>query len=579
MTTRRSFIPCMAALALCSLTAVAEETSAAGWIWADKYVYQPGETLTLRMTAKPNGDVNSYTLFAYRINNQTGTRSYFPGGTTQATDITGRTFDQGYTASELQVVDKAVLLGQDGLLGGAVAIPDELGMHTIVVELRDSGGSKVMKTMYAKFGVVDGFEDLRGNIEASRTLVNTKAYRLSGVVYVRNNAVLTINPGTFIIGQPGSQPPSVLVVTRNGRIEARGTRSRPIVMTSSLPVGQRRRGDWGGLILLGSARGNMPAERAFIEGLPQGDDTRFGGENDDHNCGTLRYVRVEFAGAELAPNNEVNGITWGGCGRGTTTEYVQSSYGFDDAFEWFGGANDARYLVALHAGDDNIDTQLGYRGRIQNVVILQNAERGNRAIEADNSEFNFAATPEGKSSMWNFTMIGSGLAGLDEANSPGIFLRRGAQGTYNNMIVANFASLGIELNTTATVPGGGTDPTLTNLTASGNTVINGLLLWNNGRGSTPPAANTVDAQVHSALRPYGADATHNWLTADPMFRRLDLSDPDLRPMAGSPALRAGFLLPPDEGALGQDARYLGAMGDVDWTEEWANFIQESDVRP
>jgi hypothetical protein len=554
------------------------ESGLAAWIWTDKVVYQPGEPLSLRMTLKPNNDAYPYTMVAYRVNNQTGVRTFVPGGTAEATDVTGRTLDQGYTISQLQAADKAVVLGQGGLLGGAVTIPNELGMHTIVIEFRDYTGTRVLKSIYAKFGVVDGFDDLRGNIESSRTLVNTRAYRLGGVVYVRNNAVLTIQPGTFIIGQPGSQPPSVLVVTRNGRIEARGTRTRPIVMTSSLPVGQRKRGDWGGLILLGSARGNMPAERAFIEGLPQSDDTRFGGENDDHNCGTLRYVRVEFAGAELAPNNEVNGITWGGCGRATVTEYVQSSYGFDDAFEWFGGSNNARYLVSLHAGDDNIDTQLGYRGSIQNVVILQNADRGNRGIEVDNSEFNFNAEPKGANKMYNFTIVGSGLAGLDEANSPGIFLRRGAVGTYANMIVMNFASTGVELNSTTTVPGGGTDPTVGNL-ASGDTVLNGILLWNNGLGSTPPAANTFDAQIHSAIRSYAAGANRNFLSANPMLRRpMEISDPDLRPMAGSPVYRAQWMLPAGDDFLDQSARYIGAMGEVDWTEEWANFLQENDLR-
>ncbi|HYO80228.1 MAG TPA: hypothetical protein VES20_02410 [Bryobacteraceae bacterium] len=554
------------------------ESSLAAWIWTDKYVYQPGEQLTLRMTVKTNGDYYPYTMVAYRVNNQTGARSFFPNGTAEATDITGRTLEQGYTIAQAQNVDKTVLAGAGGLLGGAVTVPNELGMHTIIVEWRDYTGMNVLKRSYAKIGVVDGFEDIRGNIEANRTLVNTKGYRLSGVVYVRNNAVLTIQPGTFIIGQPGSQPPSVLVITRTSRLEARGTRSRPIIMTSSLPVGQRKRGDWGGLILLGNARGNKPAERQFIEGLPQSEDTRFGGDNDEHNCGTLRYLRVEFAGAEFSANNEVNGITFGGCGRGTTTEYVQSSYGFDDTFEWFGGSNNARYLVSLYAGDDNIDTQLGYRGSIQNVVILQNPDRGNRGIEADNSEFNFAAEPKGATHMWNFTMIGSGLAGLDESNSPGIFLRRGAVGTFGNMIVQNFASTGLELNVTSTVPGGGTDPTLNNLT-TGDTSFNGVLLWNNGRGSTPPAANNTDMQIHSGVRSYAANASRNFLAADPMLRRpFEFSDPDFRPMAGSPVFRANWAVPAGSDSLDQSASYIGAFGDENWTEEWANFLQESDLR-
>lgn len=554
------------------------DTSVAGWIWTDKVVYQPGETITVRLTLKTNGDLYPYTTVAYRVNNQTGAKTYLPSGSTEPTDITGRTLEQGYTISQLQNADKVVLAGQGGLAGGGITVPNELGMHTLVVEFRDYTGATIQKSLYAKFGVVDGFDDLRGNIESNRTLVNTRAYRLSGVVYVRNNAILTIQPGTFIIGQPGSQPPSVLVVTRTGRIEARGSRTRPIVMTSSLAVGQRRRGDWGGLILLGSAPGNMPADRAFIEGLPQSDDTRFGGDNADHNCGTLRYVRVEFAGAELAPNNEVNGITWGGCGRGTTTEFVQSSYGFDDAFEWFGGTNNARYLVALHAGDDSIDTQLGYTGSIQNAVVLQNADRGNRGIETDNSEFNFSAEPKGNNKMYNFTIIGSGLAGLDESNSPGIFLRRGAVGTYANMIVTNFASTGIELNVTTTVPGGGTDPTLDNLN-NGSTVINGLLLWNNGLGSTPPAPNTVEGQINPSLRPYASGAGRNWIAADPMLRRpMEMSDPDLRPLPGSPVFRAQWTLPAGDDFLDQSAKYIGAMGNVNWTEEWANFLQESDLR-
>lgn len=558
--------------------AIEYQTSAAAWIWTDKLVYQPGEQLTLQMTVKPLGDVYPYTLVAYRVNNQTGAKSFLPGGASQATDITGRTLEQGFTISQLQALDKQVMFGQGGLLGGALQVPAELGMHTVVFEMRDYTGRHPLKTVYAKFGVVDGFEDIRGNIESSRTLVNTKAYRLSGVVFVRNNAVLTIEPGTFIIGQPGSQPPSVLVISRTGRIEARGSRTRPIIMTSSQPVGQRKRGDWGGLILIGAARGNVPAERAFVEGLPQGDDTRFGGDNDDHNCGTLRYVRVEYAGAELAPNNEVNGITWAGCGRGTTTQYVQSSYGFDDAFEWFGGVNNASHLVGLYAGDDFIDTQLGYRGNIQHVVILQNAERANRGIETDNSEFNFAAEPKGANKMFNFTIVGSGLVGLDESNAPGIFLRRGAVGTYANMIVTNFFSTGVELNSTSTVPGGGTDPTVPNL-AAGETVLNGILLWNNGRGATPPAENTVAAQIHSAVRPYAAEARNNFIAANPMLRRpLEHSDPDFRPMPTSPVWLPSIMLPPGDLFFDQSANYIGAMGEIDWTKEWANFLQESDLR-
>jgi hypothetical protein len=167
-------------------------------------------------------------------------------------------------------------------------------------------------------------------------------------------------------------------------------------------------------------------------------------------------------------------------------------------------------------------------------------------------------------------MVGSGLPGLDEANSPGIFLRRGAVGTYANMIVMNFASTGAELTAA--------DGTAGNL-ASGETVLNGILLWNNGLGSTPPPANTVDAQIHSAMRAYAGEATRNFMSADPMLRRpMEMSDPDLRPLPGSPVFRAQWSLPAGDDFLEQSANYIGAIGEVNWTEEWANFLQENDLR-
>jgi hypothetical protein len=553
--------------------AVQQETRAAMWTWTDKYVYQPGESLTLRWTLKTNDDTDSYTLVAFRVNNQTGVRTYLPGGASQPTDAFGQTAEQGFRTIQLTSADKAALIGQGGMISGsALTIPDELGMHTIVVELRDSTGTRVVKTAYAKIGVVSGFEDLQGNIGESRTLENTKAYRLRGVVFVRNNAILTIQPGTFIIGQPGAAPsPSVLVIARTGRINASGTRSRPIIMTSSQPFGQRRRGDWGGLIMLGAASANTPAERSFIEGLPETDDARYGGTDDDHNCGTLRYVRVEYAGAEFAPNNEVNGITWGGCGRSTVAEYLQSHYGFDDAFEWFGGTNSAKHLVATHAGDDGIDTQLGYRGRIQYAVVLQNSERGNRGIEADNSEFVATAEPLGDSSMYNFTIVGSGLAGLDESNSPGVYLRRGAVGTYNNMIVANFASTGVQLDQA---------PTIANIDG-GRVKMNGMLLWNNGRTAESP--NTLEGQVHSDILTFAQGTRgqgRNFASVDPKLRRPgEMSDPDLRPDTGSPVFGLNWVLPPDDGFFDQSANFIGAFGDENWTEEWTNFVQEQDIRP
>ena len=542
------------------------DTTAAMWVWTDKYVYQPGQTLTVRWTVKPHNDFFPYTLVAYRQNNQTGAKTYLPGGSAEAADIFGNRLAQGFAITRLQPVEKAVL--------ATVTVPSELGMHTIVVQLRDFTGTRIVKAAYFKFGVVDGEVNVSGNIDTSVTWVNTKAYRLSGLVHVRNNAVLTIEPGTFVIGMPGSQPPSAIVVTRTGRIVASGTRSRPIIMTSSQPFGQRKPGDWGGLILLGRATNNWPTGEGPIEGLPDSPDSRYGGNDDTHDCGALRYVRIEFAGAEFQPNNEVNGITWGSCGTRTVSEYLQVSYGFDDAFEWFGGTNNAKYLVGTYSRDDYFDGQIGWRGKVQHAVALVNRDNANRGFEMDNNETNHALLPLGTPKFYNVTLVGAGhlfTQSADEGTGvAGVFLRRGAGGIYNNLLVYNWITAGIDFRDSRT---------LDNLD-SRDLTMDGVILWDNGKSANK--ANTLEDQVTAAALPFVSGQrgqARNVLVADPMLRRpLEYSDPDFRPRLGSPVFRANWVQPPDDGFFDQWATWSGAVGDVNWTEEWTNFIQEEDLQ-
>ena len=550
-------------------------TDVSMWIWADKYVYRPGEQLTLRGTIKPNGDQSPYTLVAYRTNNQTGERSYLPGGGADATDIFGNTLEQGFRIVRVSGLEKAVLVGDGGaVVPAAVSIPEEFGMHTLTVEVRDFTGGRVLKAAYFKIGVVRGTVELTGNIEANRTLANDQAYIVRGVVAVRNNAVLTIEPGTFLFGQTGSQPPSVLLITRTGRINASGTRARPIIMTSRLPespTGSRRRGDWGGLLMLGSAPGNVPAAQSFIEGLTQSPDTQWGGTDTNHNCGTVRYVRSEYAGVQLSPNNETNNFVWAGCGRATVAEYLQSYYGNDDAFEWFGGTSNAKYLVATYAEDDNLDFQLGWTGSVQHFVALQNpADRGNRGIEGDNSEFDNTATPWSNPTIFNLTLVGSGEAGSSEPVSPGIYLRRGARATVNNAVVTNWSSPGLFID------GAPTQAQIDN----NETKMNGIILWGNSRG-TANAPATLAGQVNSTDVTF-AEGTRGqgrrFLAMNPMLRRaLEWSDPDFRPAMGSPVLQPRWICPPDNGFFDQNACYPGAFLDRDWTEEWTIYHRSVDV--
>lgn len=551
------------------------------WIWTDKYVYQPGQPITLRWTVKTNNDLYPYVVIAYRQNNQTGEKFYLPGGGETVADLNGNTLEQGFQPSQMTDANKAALVP-------TLTAPSELGMHTFVLQLRDYTGTRVLKTSYMKIGVVSSVQTLQGEITADRTLTNDTQWNLTGLVAVKNNATLTIEPGTFIIGQPGSQPPSVLLVTRAGKLVANGTKSRPIVMTSSLPFGQRKRGDWGGLLMLGRAPINVAASTGgnqnqagefFIEGLNATPDGAYGGSDPNHMCSSLRYVRVEYAGSILSPNNETNSFTWGGCGKGTVAENLQAIYGLDDSFEWFGGTMDAKYLVGGLGADDYVDFQLGYVGRIQFGLFYQSTDsRGNRGIEGDNSEYNQGATPFSHPTMYNLTFVGSGAAGFDEANSPGIFLRRGARATINNTLVTNFFSAGVDIS----------DANTQAQADLGNVRMNGILLWNNGRGTQ--AANTVSTQVATGFTASyaqglrgtfeGKPAGRNFLAADPLLNRpFEISDPDFMGRFGSPIFRAGSVAPPDDGFFDQSARFIGGIGDRDWTEEWTNWLVEGDVAP
>jgi hypothetical protein len=518
---------------------------------------------------KPNDDPYPYTIVAYIQNNQTGVRTYLPGGA-NVTDIFGNTPEQGFRITRLAAATKAVLAGTGGMFP-AVTIPEELGMHTIVVQIRDYTGTRIVKAAYWKIGVVNGIEPLTGEITADRTLTNDKQWNLSGVVLVKGGATLTIEPGTFIIGQPGSQPPSAIVVGNTGKIFAAGTRSRPIIMTSSLAFGQRKAGDWGGLVSLGKAPVNWPQGTGNIEGLPPDPETQYGGTDPNHDCGTLRYVRLEFAGAELRANDEINAFTWGGCGKNTVADHLQATYGLDDMFEWFGGTMDAKYLAGAYARDDYFDGQIGWTGRVQFGVALANANNSNRGIEMDNNENDFGAAPKGIPQFYNLTFVGVGnqfTNGVDEGTAPGAYLRRGAAGHYNNMIFQNWVDGAIVLEH---------DPTLANI-ASGDLTMDGLLFWQNGIASGAP--NTATGQVSANAATFITTNAKNVLVADPLLRRpLERSNPDFRPLIGSPVFRANWVQPPDDGFFDQSATYIGAFGDIDWTEEWTNFIQEEDIAP
>lgn len=279
-----------------------------------------------------------------------------------------------------------------------------------------------------------------GSITGTENWTSNYIYVLRGAVFIREGATLNIQAGTLIAGEAGSV--GTLIVSRGGRLNALGTREAPIVFTSDQPEGQRARGDWGGIIINGRAPLNVPGGEA--EG--EGDTGLYGGDDPNDNSGTMRYVRVEFAGTEFSPDNELNGIAFQAVGRGSTFEYLQVHMNKDDAFEWFGGTADIRHAIATNAGDDSFDWTFGWSGRAQFLLVSQRGDDADAGFEADNNEFNNEYLPRSSPTIYNLTFCGDPDRNEGGESTRGMLLRRGTAGIIRNFVVTGFKNLGVEVN-------------------------------------------------------------------------------------------------------------------------------------
>jgi hypothetical protein len=246
---------------------------------------------------------------------------------------------------------------------------------------------------------------LSGNITSTTTLTSDKEWVLKGYVYVTDGAKLIIQPGTIIksdISEKGA-----LCIERGAQIVAEGTASKPIIFTSGRPVGERTPGDWGGIVILGRAKTNRTSEPTIEGGIGRA----FGGTNDLDNSGILKYVRIEYAGIAAMPNSEINALTLGGVGSGTTIENVQTIYANDDAFEFFGGTVNAKNLYAYGTADDDYDFDFGYRGKVSFSVskrdpqFVDNGDAGN-GVECDNDGTGSTAEPFTHPILDNMILVG-----------------------------------------------------------------------------------------------------------------------------------------------------------------------------
>ena len=283
-------------------------------------------------------------------------------------------------------------------------------------------------------------EVIAGDITSDLTLTADKTYLLRDIVRVQSGATLTIEPGTIIYGENTTQ--GSLVIKPGGKIMAEGTVDKPIVFTSEFnkpgSTQEPTYGDWGGIILLGNAPINVPGGTASIEG--PGD--QYGGTDPDDNSGVMKYVRIEYPGIAYSLNNEINGLTFGGVGRGTTIDYIQVSYSGDDSYEWFGGTVNCKHLIAYRGWDDEFDTDFGFKGKLQFLVGLRDPEvadqSGSNGFESDNDGSGSTNSPRTSPTWWNVTLVGPLATTTSPINSlfkRGMHLRRSSQNKINNTLV------------------------------------------------------------------------------------------------------------------------------------------------
>ncbi len=262
-------------------------------------------------------------------------------------------------------------------------------------------------------------------------------------VYISGGAVLTIQPGALIKGGVGS----AIVVTKTGRIDAQGTANAPIVMTSDKASGTATAGDWGGLILLGTAAVNVAGGDPSIEGLDASDLRHHYGPgpgdvaNDAHNCGTVRYVRIEYAGAIVSAGNEIQGLTIGACGTATTVDFLHVHRSSDDGIEIFGGTSNLKRIVISQTDDDGLDWDQGWTGKVQFLVVQQALDK---AIEADSNRNNATATPISRPTIYNATFIGAGA--VQARGQFGLHLRRGTGAIIRNAIFSELSNYSADVD-------------------------------------------------------------------------------------------------------------------------------------
>lgn len=403
-------------------------------------------------------------------------------------------------------------------------------------------------------GPPEGDEVLSGVISTDVTLNPSLVYVIAGIVSIGDGASLTIPAGTKLVGST-TVVPSAILVRQGGQIFSNGTAANPVVFTSGRPEGQRERGDWGGVVINGRSICNFLTQASpESECVSEGASGVFGANPPvlDDDSGVMTYTRIEFAGYEASFGNELNALTLNGVGSGTELHHIQTHYGLDDGFEWFGGTVDLKYALATGISDDSFDYSTGWQGRGQFWIAQQDPSdpEADQGFEVDGNENDSDAQPYTDPTIYNVTLVGGGNGA---ANSDvGMLLRLGTAGDIYNAIVMGFQDAGIDIDNTETV---------------GRVTLQSSIIGLNAMDVSGDADGIDDVALV---------ATAGWsnrVGVDPLLTApFNTTAPDFRPAAGSPAL-TGFATPPSDGFF--DA--VDFVGGADpgeaspWYTGWTTF--------
>lgn len=392
---------------------------------------------------------------------------------------------------------------------------------------------------------------LSGTITGVRTLSADTTYFIRGTVIVDDGGELHIPAGTLLKGDVTVQP-SALMVRGGGKLFSDGTASDPVVFTSSRAAGQRQRGDWGGVVLNGRSYCNFPAG----ECVGEGGSGNYGGTDVNDSSGRMTYTRIEFAGYEVSFGNELNALTLNGVGRGTELHHIQTHYGSDDGFEWFGGTVDLKYALATGISDDSFDYSTGWQGRGQFWIVQQDPNDADAGFEVDGNEDDYDATPLTAPTLYNLTLVGKGMSGQGGSageSTTGMVLRRGTGGDIHNAIVMGFGTAGMDIDNPETV---------------GRVTIRSSIIFGNASNFATDS-DGIDEEAYVMNGAWGNR------TVDPgLVAPFDRATPDFRPTAGSAATN-GFTPPPSDDFF-EPVSWVGAVApgaSAPWYEGWTTFAQ------